>query len=84
MSEADGSITAMGKRRAKKPRQIGGPRDVHADAIAQGLQEMVDVYTTIDPERSVSDLDDRISAAISRMATLVARFQPLAVVEQAR
>jgi len=61
-----------------------GAIDVHAMAITHGLESMVGVISTLDPDHAVDGLDDQIRAATSQMVNLVAEFHPIVVIEQAR
>lgn len=74
----------MNRPHSEGPGSDRAPFDVHATAIASGLESMSAVIADLDAEDPVRDLDARISEATTRMSALMAGFHPFVAIEQAR
>ena len=59
VSCARDSLFVMGKSRTKRAAREAGPIDVHAVAITRGLESMVGVMSTLDPDHALDGLDDQ-------------------------
>ncbi|WP_282848207.1 hypothetical protein [Microbacterium oxydans] len=74
----------MSKSDSGAPFGEQGALDVHAAAIASGLEAMAGVVADLDADNPVDDLDARIRTTTTRMVNLMAGLNPLVAIEQTR
>ncbi|TFB61362.1 preprotein translocase subunit SecA [Cryobacterium sp. Hz7] len=74
------------KSSGKKPKRVhsGVPIDIHASVLATSVNAGIATLAALDPDDPSASMNSRIDSVVEHMLELLAGFNPIAVIEQAR